>query len=497
MNPAPLPHTPALPSALPSALRHACQALLLAGLAHTAATHAAAPAPPAQAPLRLDSPEERALLIERINAALERTNQKHSSQPRKRGRSGATSAPTIPSVAVQVVDEKPTTRPHKKSPVPRVAAPAALGAAAASVAAFSASTAASDTQAESTEKADGTHSAAPASQATPGAAVTSATSALPDNAAAPKPTPEATPEPQTTPKAEPKAESKAAPKTEPQPAPPTSAKRDASAQAVPVQPPVPGALSISRQEIKARAMALAAEQAVATPLPDPATVQWSYQGDTGPQAWGQLHPAFATCDQGQRQSPLHITAADTVTGPAEPLWPGAQVFSGTVVHTGKSIGLEVEGIHTLVLRGMRWQLQQVEFHHPAEEKIHHHSFPMATDLVYRGPQGQLAVLSVPMQLGAANTFLKKVWTYMPLDSADSVRMPPGQLQLHELLPSDLRYYQYLGSLTTPPCTEGVLRLVLKTPASVGPEQLRLLERLTPANARPAQPAHGRLVREAQ
>ena len=194
---------------------------------------------------------------------------------------------------------------------------------------------------------------------------------------------------------------------------------------------------------------------------------------------------------------MHITAADTVAGPADPLRPGAQVFSGTLMHTGKAIELEVEGIQTLVLRGRPWQLHSVQFHHPAEEKIHHQNFPMATDLVYHGPEGQMAVLSVPMQLGTPNPFLAKIWTHMPLDRADSVRLPPGQLQVQELLPRDLRYYQYLGSLTTPPCTEGVLRLVLKTPVSISPEQLRLLARLAPANARPAQATHGRLVREAQ
>ena len=177
--------------------------------------------------------------------------------------------------------------------------------------------------------------------------------------------------------------------------------------------------------------------------------------------------------------------------------PGPQAFGGTVVHTGHGIELEVEYPSTLTLRGIPWRLVRMQFRHPAEEKIHFQAFPMATDLVYRSAEGQVAVLSVPMQLGAANPFLARVWTHMPLGANDRVRMPEPVLLLQDLLPTDLRYFQYLGSLTSPPCTEGVLRLVLQKPATVSREQWRLLTRMAPPNARPTQALHGRRVREAQ
>ncbi len=252
----------------------------------------------------------------------------------------------------------------------------------------------------------------------------------------------------------------------------------------------------SRRYITARAAELAA-LAPPPPLPDPQQIPWKYQGDHGPQAWGQLHPAFAACETGQQQSPIHITAQDTATGPAEPLRLGPQAFGGTVVHTGHGIELEVEYPSTLTLRGIPWRLVRVQFRHPAEEKIHFQAFPMATDLVYRSAEGQVAVLSVPMQLGAANPFVTQVWTYMPLGANDRVRMPEPVLLLQDLLPTDLRYFQYLGSLTSPPCTEGVLRLVLQKPATISREQWQLLTRMAPPNARPTQALHGRRVREAQ
>lgn len=255
----------------------------------------------------------------------------------------------------------------------------------------------------------------------------------------------------------------------------------------------PGA---SRRYITERAAELAAS-APPPPLPDPQHVPWSYQGESGPQAWGLLHPAFATCGTGQQQSPVHITAQDTVAGPAEPLQPGQQAFGGTVVHTGRGIELEVDPPGTLALRGQPWQLVRVQFHHPAEERMHFKGFPMATDLHYRSAQGQHAVISVPMQLGAANPFIDRVWTHMPLAAHDRVRLPAASLQLHDLLPPDLRYFMYLGSLTAPPCTEGVLRLVLQQPATVSQAQWQLLTRMAPPSARPVQPLHGRQVRAGQ
>ena len=281
--------------------------------------------------------------------------------------------------------------------------------------------------------------------------------------------------------------------------------RPPPAQATPVRasppkttPPSGGVADpeASRRYITARAAELAAH-APPPPLPDPQHISWKYQGDRGPQAWGQLHPAFATCDTGQQQSPIHITAQDTVPGPAEPLRPGPQAFGGTVVHTGHGIELEVEYPSTLTLRGIPWRLVRMQFRHPAEEKIHFQAFPMATDLVYRSAEGQVAVLSVPMQLGASNAFITRVWTHMPLGANDRVRMPEPVLLLQDLLPTDLRYFQYLGSLTSPPCTEGVLRLVLQKPATVSREQWQLLTRMAPPNARPTQALHGRRVREAQ
>jgi carbonic anhydrase len=93
--------------------------------------------------------------------------------------------------------------------------------------------------------------------------------------------------------------------------------------------------------------------------------------------------------------------------------------------------------------------------------------------------------------------IDKVWTYMPLEVNDRVRMPRELLNLNELLPVDQRYYQFMGSLTTPPCTEGVLWTVLRQPLQISPAQIKLFTQLYPNNARPVQALNGRPVREAQ
>jgi carbonic anhydrase len=124
-------------------------------------------------------------------------------------------------------------------------------------------------------------------------------------------------------------------------------------------------------------------------------------------------------------------------------------------------------------------------------------YAMVAHLVHRNDAGQLAVVSVLMEQGEPSSFIDKVWTYMPLDTNDRVHMPDGLLDMNEILPADQRYYQFMGSLTTPPCTEGVLWMVIKQPLRISPAQFKLFSQQFPFNARPVQAGNGRVVREAQ
>ncbi|MDP2262186.1 MAG: carbonic anhydrase family protein [Hydrogenophaga sp.] len=224
---------------------------------------------------------------------------------------------------------------------------------------------------------------------------------------------------------------------------------------------------------------------------------WTYgDGPHGPAAWGKLAPAYSRCATGQRQSPIAIDDSLTLQGPAEPLLLDHRPSGGSVLHTGHTLQVELAPGNGLTVRGRRYELVQFHFHHPAEEKINQKGFAMVAHLVHRDAEGALAVLAVLLEPGAANPLIELVWTHLPLEAGDRVPVPTGLIDLAQLMPQDPRYYQFMGSLTTPPCTEGVLWMVMQQPVTLSPEQLRLFARLFPHNARPAQPLNGRVVRQA-
>lgn len=262
----------------------------------------------------------------------------------------------------------------------------------------------------------------------------------------------------------------------------------------------------SRQYIQARAAALAGHggtaqiAAAGAPAADAhgGDVHWAYEGENGPQAWGKLKPEFNLCAIGKRQSPINIEDGNTLQGPAEPVQFNYTPSNGTVVNNGHTIQVDVQGDNSITVRGSRYRLLQFHFHTPSEESVNYKRFAMVAHLVHKNDEGQLAVVAVLLDPGTApNPLIDKVWTYMPLDAGDRVRMPRELLNMNELLPADQRYYQFMGSLTTPPCSEGVLWMVLKQPVPMARNQLRLFTQLYPLNARPVQPLNGRPVRDAQ
>ncbi|WP_293660576.1 carbonic anhydrase family protein [Rhodoferax sp. OV413] len=262
----------------------------------------------------------------------------------------------------------------------------------------------------------------------------------------------------------------------------------------------------SRQYIQARAAALAGQgnaqvaaagSALTNTHSHEGDAHWAYEGENGPAAWGKLKPEFSLCGSGKRQSPINIEETNTLQGPAEAVQFNYTPSNGTVINNGHTIQVDVQGDNSITVRSSRYRLVQFHFHTPSEEAINFRRFPMVAHLVHKSDEGQLAVVAVLLDVGSANQLIDKVWTYMPLDSGDRVRMPRELLNMNELLPSDQRYYQFMGSLTTPPCSEGVLWMVLKQPMSMSRNQMRLFTQLYPNNARPVQPANGRTVRDAQ
>jgi carbonic anhydrase len=270
--------------------------------------------------------------------------------------------------------------------------------------------------------------------------------------------------------------------------------------AAPAAAPAPNPKA-SRQYIRAKAAAIAAGKPMAEDVAEMAhgsgEVHWDYAGANGPLAWADLKPDFATCGTGKRQSPINIDESQTLRGPAEAISFDYRPSSGSVVNNGHTIQIDVSGDNGIMVRGSRYQLVQLHFHHPSEERINYRSFAMVAHLVHKDYMGRLAVVAVLLEPGAANAVINNFWTYMPLGPGDRVMMPAGSVDLNGLLPKDQRYYQFMGSLTTPPCSEEVLWMILKQPVTLSQEQMRMFAQQYPNNARPVQPTNGRVVRDAQ
>ncbi|MBW7902039.1 MAG: carbonic anhydrase family protein [Rhodocyclaceae bacterium] len=237
---------------------------------------------------------------------------------------------------------------------------------------------------------------------------------------------------------------------------------------------------------------------VAAPAVEPtrsyANIPWSYEGEGGPDHWGKLKPEYATCASGKRQSPIDIRDGIRVDQPAiEFSWRPSQF---RIVDNGHSVQVAVGG-SSIGLLGKTYELLHLHFHRPSEERVNGRSFEMSAHFVHKSEDGRLAVVAVLMERGEENSFVQTLWNYLPLEKNEDVTPPNVVVDPAKFLPADHSYYTYMGSLTTPPCTENVQWLVLKQPVPVSAEQIAIFSRLYRNNARPIQPSFGRLIKESR
>ena len=222
------------------------------------------------------------------------------------------------------------------------------------------------------------------------------------------------------------------------------------------------------------------------------SAHWSYNGEVGPQAWGGMKPEFALCSSGQRQSPIDIREGIAVD--LEPVKFDYQPGSFTVVDNGHTVQVNLAAGNSIEVMGRRYELVQFHFHRPSEERVDGRQFDMVAHLVHKDVDGRLAVVAVLLERGSALPVVQSVWNNLPLERGDEVAAR-GMLNLNDLLPVERSYFTYMGSLTTPPCSEGVLWMVMKQPVQISGDQIGIFARLYPMNARPVQSAAGRLIKE--
>jgi len=221
---------------------------------------------------------------------------------------------------------------------------------------------------------------------------------------------------------------------------------------------------------------------------------WAYEGAGGPASWGALKPEFGLCANGQRQSPIDIRGGLAVD--LEPVKFDYRPSGFSVIDNGHTVQVNVPPGNAIEVAGRRFELVQFHFHRPSEERIDGRQFEMSLHLVHKDPAGRLAVVGVLLGKGPAHPAVQTVWNNLPLERNEEV---PARAQIDptHLLPEDRRYYTYMGSLTTPPCSEGVHWVVMRTPVTVTPEQIELFARIYPMNARPVQSAAGRRILQSQ
>lgn len=224
---------------------------------------------------------------------------------------------------------------------------------------------------------------------------------------------------------------------------------------------------------------------------------WTYSGARGSAHWAALDPQYASCG-GKEQSPINIRATTRTALP--PLrfafrnGPLQIVNNGyTAVRADYSRG----NGNLLVIGDTRYELTQFHFHHPSEEEVHGKAYAMAIHFMFRSTDGKVAGAAVLVNVGHTNSTVTQLWKYMPPTAGKPHTIPGVEINPAGLLPQNLAYYKYRGSITAPPCTEGVTWIVLKTPVTVSLAQVAAFAKLYPHDVRPVQPLNGRVVEESQ
>lgn len=220
---------------------------------------------------------------------------------------------------------------------------------------------------------------------------------------------------------------------------------------------------------------------------------WTYEGKEGPENWGKLNPEYTTCDIGRNQSPINIE--DATHAVLKPLRSIQKFPAKDIVNNGHTVQISFKEGNMLVLDNAAYQMKQVHFHAPSENKIHNISYPLEAHFVHADSKGNLTVIGVMFKEGKENPGLTKLWSQMPNEVGEPTLLKSRVIP-SELIPVNRSYYRFSGSLTTPPCSEGVRWLLMKTPLTASKEQIEVFERAVKHhNNRPIQALNGRVVLE--
>jgi len=225
-------------------------------------------------------------------------------------------------------------------------------------------------------------------------------------------------------------------------------------------------------------------------------VHWGYEGEGGPDHWGILKPEFALCGTGITQSPIDINK--TYKTKLEAIEIAYKETPLKIINNGHSIQINYAPGSFIMVDGKKYELLQFHFHAPSEHTVKSKFFDMEMHLVHKNEQGELAVVGVFMKKGQMNKIIQVLWDNLPKEVNKENVVSGISVNASGLLPKERSYYHYFGSLTTPPCSEGVNWSVLKTPIEVSEAQIEKFRTIMGVdNNRPVLPVNKRFVLESE
>jgi carbonic anhydrase len=218
---------------------------------------------------------------------------------------------------------------------------------------------------------------------------------------------------------------------------------------------------------------------------------WGYTGTEAPQNWATLSPDYRACGAGKNQSPIDLNSF--IEAELPPISFDYANAASTILNNGHTVQASLPAGSSMKVDGITFELKQFHFHTPSENRINAKSFPMEMHLVHADTNGNLAVVAVMFEEGSENPAIAKLWSQTP-EKINSIQPLTDKVTAAELLPEDRDYYRFNGSLTTPPCTEGVRWFVMKNPIQLSAEQVDAFAQLMGhPNNRPIQRTNARPV----
>lgn len=232
-------------------------------------------------------------------------------------------------------------------------------------------------------------------------------------------------------------------------------------------------------------------------MADVHTTHWGYTGHEGPENWGDLDGNYTMCKAGASQSPVNISESVALhTKDLKPITFNYTTDASEIINNGHTVQVNVKPGSSITVDGIEFELKQFHFHTPSENQIEGKNFPLEAHFVHASKDGKLAVVAVMFEDGAENPIIKKLWSKMPHKSEGKNSCGLPTKLINDILPKEKDYYRFSGSLTTPPCSEGVRWMVMKHYDTISAEQTKeFLELFHHTNNRPVQPLNAREIVE--